>query len=55
MRQIRASHPEAKIIIVTNFDDPLLRMEARQAGATAYVIKEQMSELTRLLQGLSSS
>ena len=53
--QIKASHPEAKVIIVTNFDDPLLRREAQKAGATAYIVKEQMTELPRMLQGLPSS
>ena len=53
--QLMACYPEAKVIIVTNFDDPLLRTEAQQAGATAFVVKEQMTELTRILQGLSSS
>ena len=52
--QITAIHPEAKIIIMTNFDDALLRAEAHRAGATAYVVKEHMAELPRILQGLPS-
>ncbi len=54
-KQIVASYPEAKVIILTNFDDALLRRQAQVAGARAYVIKEQMTDLARILQGLPSS
>ena len=53
--QILSCYPEAKVIIVTNFDDPLLRTQAQAAGARAYVVKEQMTDLARILQGLPSS
>lgn len=53
--QIMEFYPEAKVIIVTNYNDPLLRSQALAVGATAYVMKEQMTELTNILQGLPSS
>lgn len=49
---IKDQYPEAKIIIVTNFDDADLRESARQAGACGYVLKENLFEVRRLLQDL---
>jgi len=49
-KQIRADFPEAKIVIVTNYDDPDLREAARAAGACGYVLKENLIEARRLLQ-----
>jgi two-component system, NarL family, response regulator LiaR len=54
-RQILACYPQAQVIIVTNFDDPALRTQAQAAGARAFVMKEQMTDLARILQGLPSS
>jgi CheY-like chemotaxis protein len=48
--QLHASFPTARIVIVTNYDDDLLREAARQAGACGYVLKESLLELRRLLQ-----
>lgn len=50
-RQIRASYPEANIMIVTDYDDPDVREAAREAGARAYVVKENLFELRRQLEG----
>jgi CheY-like chemotaxis protein len=41
-RQIRASYPEANIVIVTDYDDEGLRDEALGAGARGYVLKENL-------------
>jgi two-component system response regulator DegU len=49
-RQIKAADPAARIIIVTDYDQPDLREAARQAGACAYVVKENLLELVRHLQ-----
>jgi DNA-binding NarL/FixJ family response regulator len=46
---IKDQYPEAKIIIVTNFDETDLRESALQAGACGYVLKENLFELRRLL------
>jgi CheY-like chemotaxis protein len=48
-RQIKAAHPEARIIIVTAYDDARLREAAHAAGASAFVHKEYLLELRRIL------
>jgi CheY-like chemotaxis protein len=48
-RQIVAADASAKVIIVTSYDDVELREAARQAGACAYVLKENLMELRRIL------
>ena len=40
-RKIKAAFPEAHILIVSNYDDQDLRAAAREAGASAYVVKER--------------
>ena len=47
-RQIIAAFPEAKIAIVSNFDDADLRKAASAAGANKYFIKENLFELRGL-------
>jgi CheY-like chemotaxis protein len=49
---IKDQFPDAKIIIVTNFDEADLRESALQAGACGYVLKENLLELRRLLQDM---
>ncbi len=49
--QIRAAFPEAKIVIVTNYDDADLRLAALAAGACAYVLKDELYKLRSLLTG----
>ena len=49
-RQIRASDPTARIIIVTQYDEADLREEAKAAGACGYVRKENLLEVVQLLQ-----
>lgn len=49
-RKIRADDPEAKIIIVTNYDENDLREAAQKAGACGYVLKENLLEILTLLQ-----
>lgn len=48
-RQIKDSYPEARVMIVTNYDDAALREAARNAGACEYVVKENLLDLRRLL------
>ena len=40
---------EAKVIIVTNYDEADLREEAQRAGACGYILKENLMEVRRLL------
>lgn len=44
-RGIRAAHPPACAIFVSSHDQPDYRQMAQAAGATAYVLKEDLSEL----------
>jgi CheY-like chemotaxis protein len=48
-RLIRSFHPQAKIVIVTSHDSREMREEARDAGACAYVLKENLMDLRSLL------
>jgi len=47
---IRGSHPDANIIIVTEYDDTLLKEAARKAGATNYVLKENLSQIQKMIR-----
>jgi len=46
---LRAVDPDARVLIVTTYDDPALREAARLAGACGYVLKENLPELRSLL------
>ena len=48
-RQIKTAFPEARIVIVTNYDDGDLREAARSAGACEYVLKEDLLSLRRII------
>jgi len=48
-RSIRSSHPDARIVIVSAFDDPKYREAARSVGVYAYVLKESLRELPMIL------
>jgi CheY-like chemotaxis protein len=49
-RQIKAEHPDARIIIVTAHESATLREAARRAGARDYVLKENLLVLRQLLK-----
>jgi CheY-like chemotaxis protein len=49
-RQIKSAYPQAKVIILTDDDDARLRAAARAAGASGYLLKENLLELRRMLQ-----
>lgn len=48
-RLIRASSPGAQIIVVTQHDHPRLRVLAREAGAAAFLMKDDLVQLRSLL------
>ncbi len=48
-KRIRESFPDAKIIIVTNYDGIPFRTEAYALGAKAYVLKENLEMLSPLM------
>ncbi len=49
-RQIKAAFADAKIVIVTNFDDAHFRESAQTAGAVDYVLKENLLDIRRILR-----
>ncbi len=48
-RAIRASHPEARILMVTNYDEPQFRQQAALLGTHGYILKENLPELRSLI------
>ena len=48
-RQIIKAWPAAQVMIVTDYDDPKLRDAARLAGASEYMLKENLLEVRRIL------
>ncbi|MCC6233643.1 MAG: response regulator, partial [Verrucomicrobiales bacterium] len=46
---IRAHHPGARIVVVSNWDEPALREAARSAGALAYVLKNNLHQLAAIM------
>jgi len=48
-RRLKTAFPEARVLIVTDYDDADLRESAREAGAENYVIKEELLDLRHFL------
>ncbi len=48
-RELKRVYPEARIMIVTDYDDAQLREAACEAGASAYVTKENLLEIRKIL------
>lgn len=48
-RHLLSQWPQARIVIVTSYDDEALREEAQQAGACGYVLKENLLAVRQLL------
>jgi len=48
-REIVTAFPDARIVIVSNYDSDELRAAASTAGACGYVVKENLIELRSLL------
>jgi CheY-like chemotaxis protein len=47
-RQIKGAHPQARIVIVSQYDDASLREAASKAGAEGYVSKADLFPLRRI-------
>jgi DNA-binding NarL/FixJ family response regulator len=54
-KQIRATDPEARILMVTDYDDKELRYASMQAGACGYVLKDNLLDLVRLLDAMEQN
>lgn len=48
-RRIVAAHADARVVIVTNYNDERLRETGRTAGACDFVLKEDLFSLRRIL------
>ena len=49
-RQICQSHPEARVVMITDYDDEDLRKAAAAAGARAYALKQNLTDLSGLIR-----
>jgi CheY-like chemotaxis protein len=50
--RIFAADPRANIVIVTDYDDDVLRQAAARAGASAYILKENLLDLLAFLNSM---
>ena len=48
-REITASASDARVVIVTNYDEDQFREAAKSAGAFAFVSKENLQELNEII------
>ena len=48
-----AAHPEARVVIVSNYGAADLREAAARAGASGYVLKEDLRDLRREIERVS--
>jgi DNA-binding NarL/FixJ family response regulator len=48
-RALKALYPEARIAILTGYDDAELREAAQRAGACGYVLKDNLAEVRQIL------
>lgn len=53
-RAITGLYPEARVVILTSYDEPELREAARSAGACDYIVKENMFALHSMLTSKTS-
>ncbi len=53
-RQITAAYPQARIMIVTDYNDDALRRAAYEAGARQYVVKENLLDILDILPEAST-
>jgi CheY-like chemotaxis protein len=49
-RAIHQAFPQAKIVIITSYDDEDLRQAAADAGAYGYVLKDNLLEISTLMR-----
>jgi CheY-like chemotaxis protein len=47
--RIKHAFPDARIIMVSGHNDPVLRKQAHEAGAIAYVLKDDLSQLLTII------
>jgi CheY-like chemotaxis protein len=52
-RMLRRADPDAKIVIVTDYDDDDVRRAASEAGASGYILKQNLTELAHLVRSIA--
>ena len=52
-RNIKAAFPEARVLVVSQWDSPALRKKAQSAGAEAFVNKSDLQPLKELLKKMT--
>jgi CheY-like chemotaxis protein len=53
-RRITQAFPEARVVMVTQHADVLLREAAREAGACGYLLKDNLLDVRRFLEAQSA-
>ena len=48
-RAIRSLSPDARVVVVTQYDDDDLRSAAHDAGAMGYILKDDLSQLLDII------
>ena len=54
-RRIKAQFPDSRILVITQHQNPKLRDAAREAGAAAYLGKEELARIEEILAGTAAS
>jgi CheY-like chemotaxis protein len=52
--EILAEDPRAKIIMITQHNEPILREKAKRIGAIAFIPKENLEEIGGIIRGLQT-
>jgi CheY-like chemotaxis protein len=47
--RILSKFPDAKIIMITQFDEPRMEEKARSAGAVEFVLKDRLLDIERII------
>lgn len=50
-REIISEFPDAKIIMITQYDDPKLEKKAYSVGAVEFVLKEHLFDIEQIILG----
>jgi CheY-like chemotaxis protein len=54
-RRICQADPNAKVVMLTDYDDTELRRAAKAAGTIHYALKDNLPDLVRLLESLRTT